>query len=271
MIKIDEKNKNNYLEKINHYKTVCDSILEQEQETLKYILENPGKSANERFKLSESMLNLISNYLIMDGLSQSILNIKNDEALNSARKAIYKSIIYLEEIVTNHIDAPFSYYETKLAAIAKIDPFQRYHLVRKMGLSIQLLKNAYGDNSKWKWTFVEIEGRFAAVAKNLINLRTVISDIEPSSVYYEPVILHLGLVKNILMQTAERYREMYEVSTKRTDDFIQAITFLNGLRRFNMLTGCMLEAASNKKKLDIWNQKLEADMGKDKKYSGRRI
>ena len=268
MIKIDEKIKNNYLDKASPYRSVCDLILNEEQKLLTLINQNPETSASERFKLSESMLNLISNYLIIDGLSQSILNIKNDDALNSARKAIYKSIIYLEEVVTNLIDVPFTYYEKKLAVIENIDPFQRYHLVRKMGLSIQLLKNAYGDNSKWKWNFVEIEGRFAAVAKNLINLRTVISDIEPSSVYYEPVILHLGLVKNLLMQTAERYREMYEVSTKRVDDFIQAITFLNTLRRFNMLTGCMLEAANNKKKLDIWNQKLESDMGKDKKHSG---
>ena len=270
MIKIDEKIKNNYLEKISPYKTVCDSILNEEKDMLTLMSKNPENSANIRFKLSESMLNLISNYLILDGLSQSVLNMKNDEALNSARKAIYKSIIYLEEVVTNYIDVPFSYYEKKLADIEGIDPFQRYQMVRKMGLSIQLIKNAYGDNTKWKWTFVEIEGRFAAVAKNLINLRTVISDIEMNSVYYEPVILHLGLVKNLLMQTAERYREMYEVSTKRVDDFIQAINFLSGLRRFNMLTGCMLEAASNKKKLDIWNQKLEADMGKNKKHSGSR-
>ena len=268
MIKIDEKTKKNYLDKVNPYRTNCESILIEEQEALALIIKNPDEAAYTHYKLADSQLNLISNYLIIDSLSQSFLSMKNEEALNNARKAIYKSIIYLEKIVTNYIDAPFSSYEKQLSSIGNIDPFQRYHLVRKIGLSIQLLKNAYGDKSKWKWSFVEIEGRFAAVAKNLLNLRTVISDIELSSPYYEPVILHLGLVKNLLSQTAERYREMYEVSTKRIDDFIQAINLLNALKRLNMLTGCALEAAANKKKLDIWNQKLAVDMN-IRKQAGR--
>ena len=33
-------------------------------------------------------------------------------------------------------------------------------------LSIASVKEGYGDNSRWKWSFVEIEGRFGTISKN---------------------------------------------------------------------------------------------------------
>ena len=35
----------------------------------------------------------------------------NEALLNDARKCLYKSIIYLEDIVSNYVDCPFSDYE----------------------------------------------------------------------------------------------------------------------------------------------------------------
>ena len=53
--------------------------------------------------------------------------------------------------------------------------------MRKMGFTIDSLEDGYGDNSKWKWSFVDLEGRFAATAKNLLNLRTFIAGMDPRS------------------------------------------------------------------------------------------
>jgi hypothetical protein len=262
------KDKN--IEQINTYRAAIEAILKQEQETLVLVRSNSPDAALKRLVLADSMLNLASNYIVMDGVVQSVLKVKNEESLNDARKALYKSIIYLEEVVSNLVDAPYSDYQDKLEEIESVSPAERYLLVRKMGLAIQLLENSYGDNTKWRWTFVDMEGRYAAVAKNIINLRDVMVNSEFDSEHYEPTVRHLALVKKLLSQAADRYRQKYELSTNRIDDFKMGITFLSALRRLNILTGNQEEAVTSKKKLDIWNTKLATDIEKQEKQENER-
>jgi len=257
------KDKN--IEQINAYRTAIDAILKQEQDTLVVIKSSSPDASLKRMFLADSMLNIASNFIVMDGVVQSVLKVKNEESLNDARKAVYKSIIYLEEIVSNLIDAPYSDYEDKLKEIETVTPAQRYLLVRKMGLTIELLENAYGDNTKWKWTFVDMEGRYATVAKNIINLRDIIINSDFESEHYEPTVRHLALAKKLLSQAADRYREKYELSTNRIDDFKLGIAYLSALRRLNIVTGNQEEAVTAKKKLDIWNTKLASDAEKQEK------
>jgi hypothetical protein len=198
----------------------------------------------------------------MNGMAATMLGGRNEEALNEARKALYKCIIYLEEIVTGLVDVPFSDYENKLADIASFDPVRRYGLVRKLGLAIRLVEEAYGENTKWKWAFVELEARFATVAKNLFDMKTAVANLDPRAADYEITVYHLRTIKKLLMQAADRYREKYELSTNRIDDFKQAIAFLGSLRRINALLGDRDEAETVKKKADIWSAKLEADQKK---------
>ena len=262
------KDKN--IEQINAYRAAIETILKQEQDTLVVIKSNGPDAALRRLTLADSMLNLASNYIVMDGVVQSVLKVKNEDSLNEARKALYKSIIYLEEIVSNYIDAPYSDYEEKLEEIENITPAERYLFVRKMGLAIELIENAYGDNTKWKWTFVDMEGRYASVAKNIINLRDVMINSSLDSEHYEPTVRHLMLVKKLLSQAADRYRQKYELSTNRIDDFKMGISFLAALRRLNVVTGNQVEAVEAKKKLDVWNVKLATDMEKQEKLDKQR-
>jgi hypothetical protein len=198
------------------------------------------------------------------------LKVKNEEALNEGRKTLYKSVIYLEEVVTNFVDAPYSDYEEKLAEIQDLDATRRYLFVRKMGFAIDLLESAYGDNTKWKWTFVELEGRYAACVKNLINLRDAVANTDPRSPDYEPTVYHLRLIKRLLTQAADRYRGKYELSTSRMDDFKQGINFLAALRRLHIMLGDREDSETVKKKLDIWAAKLETDIKKHEEPSQRR-
>jgi hypothetical protein len=199
----------------------------------------------------------------VNGVSVSVLKVKNEDALNDARKSLYKSVIYLEQVVTGLVDAGFSEYEDKLAEIASMDAVQRYLLVRKIGLAIQLLKNAYGDNTKWKWSFVELEGRYAAAAKNILDMKNAGANTDPRSPFYEPTMYHLRLVRRLLSTAADRYRSKYELSTNRIDDYKLGIDFLSALRRILMITGDRDEAEAVRKKIDIWSSKLEMDIKKN--------
>jgi hypothetical protein len=188
--------------------------------------------------------------------------VKNEAFLNEGRKCIYKAIIYLEEIVSASIDAPFSDYEEGLDSIAAFSDESRYALVRKMGFTIDSLEEGYGDNSKWKWSFVELEGRFAAVAKNMLNLKTFVAGMDPRSEGYSGRIAHLALARELLQQAADRYREKYELSTQRIDDIKAAINFLSAVRRLHSVLGESDLADVVKKKSDIWRAKMENDMKK---------
>jgi len=259
MAKITNEDRFQYSEKIKPYKAMIQSLLKIEDKVLQSIKKDSRGAALKRLTLVEEMLSLAANYIIINGISQSMLKLRSEESLNDGRKSLYKAVIYFEEVVSPYVDAPFSDYEERLAEIDVIDAKKRYYIIRKTGLALQLLENAYGDNTKWKWSFVELEGRYAAIAKNIMNLKTAVVNTDPSSPDYEPTMYHLRLIKKLLMQAADRYREKYELSTNRIDDFKMGINFLNALRRIHALLGERSEAETLKKKADIWSSKLETD------------
>ena len=157
MAKISTIERRRYLERVGNFRQAILGLLSREKEILSQIHQESKDTAMKRIALAEDMLDLASNYIILSGVSQAVLGIRNEDALNDARKSVYKCIIYLEGVVSNYVDAPFSDYEDRLAGIAALNAADRYLLIRKLGLAIQLLEDAYGDNSKWRWSFVEIE------------------------------------------------------------------------------------------------------------------
>jgi hypothetical protein len=210
------------------------------------------------------MFNLVSNYIVLSDVSRVVLKIRNEEALDAGRKTMYRGIIYLEQIVGCLVDAPFSEYEDKAAELDPIDAEGRYRLARKMGLCLDLLENAYGDNTKWKWSFVELEGRLAAVVKNILDLKKVSVNRDPRSPEYEPAQYHFRLTKRMLAHAASRYRDMYNLSTHRLEDLRMAINFLGALRRIQALFGERDEADRLKKKYDAWTNNWEFETRKQK-------
>jgi hypothetical protein len=262
MAKISDEGRQLYLEKIRPYRETIEAILKQEKELLLLVQKESEKAVESHLCLVDIMLNMASNYIIQNGVSLVVLKVKNEDALNDARKSLYKSIIYLEELVTNLVDVGFSEYSDKVEELAFMDSAQRYRLIRKMGLAIRLLENAYGDNTKWKWSFVELEGRYAVVAKNILDMRNVVTNTDPRSPDYEPTMYHLRLVRRLLSQAADRYRQKYEQSTNRLDDYKLGIDFLSALKRILVIFGDREEAEAVKKKIDIWAAKLDVDLKK---------
>ena len=269
MAKINDIDRHAYHDKVKIYVSMTKAMLKTEKDLVLESRKNEPNAILKKVTLVDEMLNLASNYMAINGVSTAVLRVKNEEALNDARKSLYKAVIYLEEVVSNYIDAPFSDYEEKLAAIESYDPNQRYNLIRKIGLAIDLLEQAYGDNSKWRWTFVDLEGRFAATAKNILDLRNAMTNSNPESPYYESTVYHLRLVKKLLSQSADRYREKYELSTGQILDFKTGISFLAALRRIHIVLAEREEAEEMKKKWSIWSAKLETDQKKQEEAKKR--
>jgi len=73
---------------------------------------------------------------------------------------------------------------------------------------------------------------------------------------------HVGLVKQLLQRSADRYREQYELYTHKVQDFRAAVIYLQALRRIHILLNERDDAETLKRKVEIWSTKLEADLKK---------
>ncbi|GHV73755.1 hypothetical protein AGMMS49940_10570 [Spirochaetia bacterium] len=262
MAKSSNDEQKRYQERTSGFREAIDDILKREKETLSLLQQNSEDASGKLVGLAEDMLNLSSNYIILSDVSQAILGTRDEDPLNDARKSLVRAVTYMEKVVSNYIDVPFSDYEDKLAGIADMGTAERYRLVRKIGLTIRLLEDAFGENSKWKWAFVELRGRFSTVAKNILDLKKAMANTDPRSPDYEPTMYHLRLVKKLLSQSADQYREKYEISTKNIDDLKLAIVFLSALRRLALVLGNRDEEELIKKKQSSWVTRFEADLKK---------
>lgn len=260
MAKVTEEARQTYGEQVAVYQQQIDALLIREKNMLMMIEKDENGASYKRLMLTDEMLFLTTLYLCKHSLSVALLGVKNEDALNDARKTLYKAVIYLEEVVSNFIDVPFADYAERIEEIRNLPETKRYYLIRKLGLAIRLVLDAYGENTKWRWTFVELEARFATVAKNILDLKTASKDgLDPHSPDYDDTVYHLRLVKKLLQQAADRYREKYELSTGRIDDFRLAINYLLALRRIHIILNERNEAEEAKKKADIWKEKMETD------------
>ncbi|MBQ8679007.1 MULTISPECIES: hypothetical protein [unclassified Treponema] len=246
--------------KCEPYKKMIKEATDRETQVLESIKKTPAGVEYQKLNLCDEMIGVATYYIQINALTVELVNTKDNEALNNARKMLYKAIIYLEEVVSNVVDALQSDMEEKLASISNASVEKRFYLIRKLGLCIDILIEAFGDNSKWKESFVELQGRFATVAKNLLDLKKATKDyFDPNSPDYETSVLYIRLIRKLYDQSATAYRDRYELATHRIDDMRIAILFLSGARRVAIALGEAEEAEEIKKKAGVWKQKVEAD------------
>lgn len=260
MAKISEETRLHFNEVVKPYQDKITQTLEKEKTMRNGMHDGDAGLEYKKLLLCEDMIYVSSLYMAQNSLSLKLMEVKNNDALNDSRKMLYKAIIYLEEIVTNIIDCPYSDLEKYHEPISSIPIEKRYLVVRKLGLSIKLLKDAFGDNSKWKWSFVELEGRFTTVAKNLIDMKVANKDyFDPRAEHYETTQLYIRLLQKLLNASATSYRDRYELSTRRIDDMRDAIKYLLALRKLYIVLGNSEMSEDVKKKAVVWKDKMDAD------------
>lgn len=251
-----------YSTRLEKYQNEIERLLTREKSIISLAKKDETTASYKLLVLVEDMIYLSTLYMAKQKLSLTILKSKNEDSLNDARKTLYKSIIYLEDIVSDYIDAPFSDYKDMVARIQSVSLKERYYLIRKLGLALDMLIDAYGDNTKWRWSFVELQARFASVAKNIVDMKDLIErGLDPYSPDYETAVFHMRLTKELLLQAANQYREKYEMATSAStsEDFRRAVMYLNALRRLHIILKEQSEAEEIKRKIDIWQEKLEKD------------
>jgi len=267
MGKISQAAKDIFNERVQEYRDQVAALEAREKKIRDAIQKDPTDREYKKLALADELLNLAALYLLQNGLSESLLGNTNSDLLDGARRSCYRTVILMEEVVSDIIDAPLSDYADRLEAIERMPDEQRFRLVQKMGFTIQSVEEAFGSQTKWKWSFVELEGRYTTVTKNLMNLKTMVAGLDPRVTGYEERLEHIHFVKDLLQRSADRYREKYELKTFRIDDFKQAISFLSALKRLHTLLGETPQAEVVKRKIEVWNAKMEDD---EKRLEARR-
>lgn len=253
-------------EKQNYFKTIIEGYQKEESalvaalDTLK-----PDAVAYKKIELAEICLDVFSYQIILNDLSKELIKIKSETYLGDARKTLYKAVSYLEEVVTPYVDVPFSDYEDNLKLIAGFGERDRLQLTNKLAFAIQLLISGYGENSKWKWSYVELKARYAAILKNFIDLKKYVSDDDPRSPGYQERFILVSKVKQSFLQVANAFREKYELTSQHLDDMQSAIGYLSALKRLHTIFGESEDADDIRKKIDVWKAKMENDSRKQEK------
>lgn len=257
MGRISAEAKERYSERVNEYKQRIDALQRREKTVMAAIQKDDAGAGYKRFTLAEERMNAASLYLLLNRISLSMLGIRNEGFIREAHRSCYQALIFLEETVSSALDAPFSDYAERLQTIEGLPEEQRYGLIRKIGFTIATVAADFGENSKWRWSFVELEGRLATVAKNVIDLRSLVAELDPRVEGYEMRLAHLRLVKDLLQRSADRYLEKYTLTNARIDDFKTAITFLNALKRLHALLGESQQADALRRKADVWKARMD--------------
>ena len=120
----------------------------------------------------------------------------------------------VEKVVTNYLDVPFADYAEQLNKIADISDVYRLNLIKQIGYCIDLVKESFGENTKWRWSFVEVEARMAVIAKNSFDLRRFQKLDDPRESGFQDRREHLHIIQKLLLRSSNSYREKFELSTK---------------------------------------------------------
>jgi hypothetical protein len=253
MATVTGEQKKTFTSKSAPYIEAVKKTLKKEAELARMLESGTVDPAETNILLCREMLNAGSQCLAVNSLSEELLGMKNVGLLDDGRKLIQKALEYLEAVVTNKIDVPYADYESNVNAISFLSIEDRLMLIKKLGLAIDMIVNAYGDDSRLKWTFVELHGHFATAAKNIVDMRRAIKVYFSSTdAEYGVTESFLNLIKRELDKAATDYYTRFSAATRSVDDVRLAINFLEAERRLCMLLRDTELASQLAKKVSVW-------------------
>ncbi len=262
MIKrIPAEKKKHYNEVIKPLKVKIDDINRKIKTLERDIMaKRDGFENYRRIAIANEYLNLVPIYCEMNDYSVQILGIKNDAHLTAGRKSIYQATAQMEKIYGTEIDTPLTENDEIHAKLKAFNPRRKLNFFKKMEYDIYFVEHEFGESSKWKWSFVELYGRYAALLKNTIDFKSVMMSLDPRVEFYSERMELLRLVKHALDDAARRYREKYELGDHDFADMRKAIDFKKALMRIHIILKENELAQEVKKMITKWNQKLEEDI-----------
>lgn len=250
-------------EKVKAIKGTLDELEKSINAIKKEIEKTPAEDTAKIFKnkirLCQRILAETSYYLVSSRLSQKYLSFKNEAYLNEARKNFYVFCQVIEEMVGNVVDGIDEQGDNLVVLDGLMENLLRFELFKKAGFMYTKLERLYGENSKWKWSFVDLEARLFNTLKNFIHFKVLLRDLDPSVPGYNDRMDLMNVIQKGMDKAAERFRNKYELTGKAIDDMKSALTYVGFLKRLAAVTGDQDQVANCKKKIETWTKKLNDD------------
>jgi hypothetical protein len=212
-----------------------------------------------RIALGFTYLEIVEHYCRQNDLSVQLLKKVNETNLGDARKYYVKALQEFEEVWTKWVDPDQDEIKEKLALVDRFTPPRQLVLLYRLRDRLTRLREAYGEQSKWRWAFVEMEARAAIILKNGIDFRSAYKN-DPRMAYFEERTTLIHNIQELLDQAAKLYREKYMVSTKEIDDMRKAIELMDALRRIHSFLGNPDQTEKCKKTREAWKSFLEKEI-----------
>lgn len=249
---------------IREYKDKVENTLKQAKKLERESITGTDPASHyKKIAAANVYLNTVGLYCEMSSKSLEIMSMKNDAYLSNARKNTYQAIILLEKIVGTAIDTNLTDNADTLRALPLLNPRRVLNLLKKIEYCIALIEFEEGDNSKWKWNFVEMYGKLAVISKNLTNFKELAIKLnDPRVEFYQEINDLILFIKSQVDNAAKKFREKYELSTMDVQDMNRALDLMNLLVRIHIILNEQTFAQEAKKVIEKWKAKLEMDLKK---------
>jgi len=238
--------------------------VEQTKGNIKKLEESIAKNTDgfadyRQIALAAEYLTLVNLYIAITDDMLSLRGVRNESYLSEGRKAYYSALMCLEKVGSDIINLEPTEIQAKVDKIPKFDPARKIIFFRKMGFTLDRLSESFGEKSKYRWGFVDMFGRYAVIVKNFMDYKQIATR-DPRKAFFEEHEVILNMLLDLLSRAADKLREKYEMATKEFEDMNKAIRILDELRRINVILGDSAGAEDNKRKMDVWKDKLEKDL-----------
>ena len=220
---------------------------------------NPNLEPYYNLEISTYMMSTIELYLKMNDLSLNMLGIKNNKSLDLSKSNFSKILLLLKETVGDEAERDsLRENEDYLIRIDKLNPRQILDFLIRLDRIFFDLRSNMGEESKWKWLFVELQAKLAIITRNFINFSNILKYRDPREPFFRDRNEHVRMAKNALEEAAKQYRTKYELSAKSREDLKKSIEMLEALRKIYFTLGESNEADKIKTTIDAAKFTLEA-------------
>jgi hypothetical protein len=183
-----------------------------------------------------------------------------------SKSNLSKILLLLKETVGDEVERDsLKENEEYLQRIDRLNPRQILDFLIRLDTIFIDLRNNMGEESKWKWLFVELQAKLAVIKRNFINFSDILKYRDPREPFFRDRREHLNMAKSALEEAAKQYRTKYELSAKSREDLKKSIQILEALRKIYLTLGESNEADKIKTTIDAGKFTLEAGDKKNEK------
>ncbi|WCL50433.1 hypothetical protein [Leptospira sp. GIMC2001] len=255
---LTKEQKQEFNEKVAEFKVALDELKKELNVYKIQLKKNPDMSPYYSIAMTLNTIKTINTNLLVNDLSVAIQGINAVNYLETARKEIYNAISYLEQAIGNEVEGSLNENREMLDKMTRITPTQRLNLIKALKECIKKTINAFGTNSKWKWSWPEVSYRMVGAAKNIFDFRDFEKGKDLDNPNYYVQREHFNLIIELANSAAQEFRSKFDLSTQETGDLKRSIILLDLNRRIFQITGETDDLEKTKTIIESLKEKVES-------------